>query len=718
MIATVAALAVAVLGYVFFERIRTEQILRIQDEYHLTSALAATSSELEIEHARRNIELLRELQERTGSDLAPEREIISSTRTSVFILRMEFARILAIQADYANPAFDALAQRLKQQDEDLGNVRLVMGMETQQLLDLEKTLLALQRTLNQLGRLHVVGHDTLQAQNLEKNRRGLGLLLAAAVAAFALSAYVIRRGFSAIAGLTSEQDLTAAALRESEQRTRDYATSSADNYWETNTQLEWRWTDTAQRADNPLLEPPVEATQVGVPNMADSLRSRLVSREPIRNVEIKDDSGPERQRWWRISGVPVFDDSDNFAGYRGVATDITEQKLMAEQSRQLQRIDAIGRLTGGVAHDFNNLLAVVLGNLELLNAAEDPEHNAEFIDAAISATMRGADLTKNLLSFARRATLAPKRVDQNTLARTTKNWAARVLPETIQIETSLLAGLWEVDVDPTSMESALLNLFLNARDAMPNGGKLTIETANMLIDEDYVLDRKEDLPPGRYVMLAATDTGHGIERRDLDQIFEPFFTTKSVGQGSGLGLSMVQGFVKQSGGAIRVYSELGGGTTFKLYFKASTESVARASDGKDANLPATVEGLRVLLVEDDQDVMQVLNHILTAAGFAITTATSGDQAFEFFERSSEPFEMVVTDIVMPGKLQGPGLAKAIRELAPDVPFIFISGYADEAVVHGNECKPEDIRLMKPVRRVDLLRAVAKALARTHEKQDY
>ncbi|MBU2357966.1 MAG: response regulator, partial [Alphaproteobacteria bacterium] len=248
------------------------------------------------------------------------------------------------------------------------------------------------------------------------------------------------------------------------------------------------------------------------------------------------------------------------------------------------------------------------------------------------------------------------------------------------------------------------------RDAMPDGGKLTIETANVRVGDEYVAERDEDIEPGRYVMLAISDTGHGIPKDKLEKIFEPFFTDKPVGLGSGLGLSMVQGFVKQSGGAIRVYSEVGVGTTFKLYFKAALYGSSKPEAVVVDPSYAPVGKASILIAEDEEEVMRILSRTLRGAGYVVTTATSGDEALNVFKTSGS-FDLLLTDVVMPGELLGPALAKAARQIDPDLPCIFLSGYASEATVHGNGLRPSDIRLMKPVSRTDLLSAVAKAISK-------
>lgn len=386
------------------------------------------------------------------------------------------------------------------------------------------------------------------------------------------------------------------------------------------------------------------------------------------------------------------------------ASDTTDRDLSEKKLRQSQKMEAIGQLTGGIAHDFNNLLAIVLGNLELAEETGVSDNLKPLISAAKDATMRGGELTRNMLSFARQASLTPDEIDLNSVVKDINTWAARVLPETIEVDTSLLAGLWKVVADPTSTQNAFLNLVINARDAMPEGGKITVETSNMRIGDDYIEERLEDLEPGRYVMLAVSDTGTGIPPEDLEQIFDPFFSTKETGKGSGLGLSMVMGFMKQSGGTVRVYSEKGEGTSFKLFFPASTAAPNIAARIAKDQVITPTPGARILLVEDEQGVMDVLTEVLTSAGYNITTARSGDEAYEIFTRLGT-VDLVVTDIVMPGQLQGPTLVKKLRSLQPELPAIFMSGYANEATVHGNGLRPEDVRLMKPIPRKDLIAAI-------------
>ncbi|TNJ42487.1 PAS domain-containing protein [Phaeobacter sp. B1627] len=395
------------------------------------------------------------------------------------------------------------------------------------------------------------------------------------------------------------------------------------------------------------------------------------------------------------------------------ATREVEAQLQVDKEREIsrnaQKIDSIGQLTGGVAHDFNNLLAVILGNLELLRDFDEPGLEKEVIETAITATLKGADLTRNMLAFARKAPLMPVKLDLNKVVLETKNWIGRTLPESVIVETSLLAGLWPVEADRASLESALLNLTLNARDAMEGKGNLTIETANVRIDQTYLDARQEELVPGRYVLLAVSDTGSGIPDEALGSIFEPFFTTKTIGEGSGLGLSMTFGFMRQSGGTIQVYTEIGQGTTFKLYFPAAAPQGDEEATPSVGNYGVANKSGKLLLAEDEAAVRDTLVRILELSGYQVLATATGDAACAAFE-ADPTFDLLLTDIVMPGKLQGTDLAKSLRERWPALPVIFMSGYASEATVHGNGLRPEDVRMMKPVQSADLLAAVRKVLS--------
>ncbi|WP_176695357.1 PAS domain-containing hybrid sensor histidine kinase/response regulator [Phaeobacter sp. B1627] len=398
--------------------------------------------------------------------------------------------------------------------------------------------------------------------------------------------------------------------------------------------------------------------------------------------------------------------------YEVVGQDVTDSRRLQDQLYQSQKMDAIGKLTGGIAHDFNNLLAVTLGNLELLNdEIADPEKKA-LIQNSIQSTLRGADLTRNMLSFARKAPLQPRIVDINQVVGDLEKWTSRTLPSTIAVKIKLGDRLSAIKADPSSAESGLLNLILNARDAMPEGGTLTIETSQVTVSPDRADPGDDDLEPGQYVRLSVSDTGEGISQKNLKRIFEPFFTTKPVGSGSGLGLSMLDGFMRQSGGTIRAVSEEGKGTTFHLYFPAAMEDqAADPAAAEPAADPVKKGPATILVVEDNADVLNALQMTLEKSGFRVVKALSGDDALKTYH--AEPnIDLLLTDIVMPGTLQGPSLADAIRALRPELPIIFMSGNLSEASDADAPGRSQDARLMKPVKREDLLQAVRAALAAT------
>ncbi len=400
---------------------------------------------------------------------------------------------------------------------------------------------------------------------------------------------------------------------------------------------------------------------------------------------------------------------------RASIIDLTDRKEserhrmeLQSQLNQAQKLEAVGQMTGGVAHDFNNLLNVILGNLELLLDEVEDKEQIELIDAAIRATHKGADLTQNMLSFARRAYLQPAQLDLSGIVRDMDNWIARTIPASIRVEKSLRPDLWRVEADLSTTESAVLNLMINARDAMPDGGVITLETANVVLDEQEEGGIGDDLKPGHYALLAVSDTGVGIPAENLERVFDPFFTTKGPGEGSGLGLSMVHGFMKQSGGGARVYSEVGIGTTVKLYFPVSVPQEGEDADhARATSAPPAVAG-RILIAEDQEAVIDLLVRILRSEGHEVVPSPSGDQALEIF-RSDGSFDLLVTDIVMPGRLQGPELASELRKINPALPVVFMSGYAREATIHGNGLRESDIRLMKPVSKKDLTSSVQTAL---------
>ncbi|MCG6122538.1 MAG: PAS domain S-box protein [Microvirga sp.] len=405
----------------------------------------------------------------------------------------------------------------------------------------------------------------------------------------------------------------------------------------------------------------------------------------------------------------VRDDEGRVTRVLGSITDVSERLLLEERLLQAQKMESVGQLTGGVAHDFNNLLTVILGNGEILSdELFDQPKLRSLADMITSAAMRGAEFTNRLLAFSRKQPLEPRVIDVSVLIRGMEGLLRRTLPEDIDIEIIRSGGLWKTEVDPGQLESALLNLAVNARDAMPDGGALTIETANAALDDDYAAGHV-DVAAGQYVMIIVTDTGCGIPPDALGRIFEPFFTTKQVGIGTGLGLSMVYGFVKQSGGHIRVYSELGEGTCFKLYFPRSRAK----SDKLEPDLGGAKVvggGETILVVEDDHLVRRHVVAQLTGLGYRILEAPAGLEAMEILKQVPE-IDLLFTDVVLPGGMGGRVLADAARDFRPDLKIIFTSGYTENSIVHHGRLDPDVDFLSKPYRREQLAQKIRKVLDR-------
>jgi PAS domain S-box-containing protein len=389
--------------------------------------------------------------------------------------------------------------------------------------------------------------------------------------------------------------------------------------------------------------------------------------------------------------------------------------LAQEQLRQAQKMEAIGKLTGGIAHDFNNLLQVISGNLQLLgNDVAGNERAERRVVNAMAGVSRGSKLASQLLAFGRRQPLAPKVVNLGRLIRDLDDLLRRALGEAIEIETIAAGGLWNTLIDPANVENALLNLAINARDAMSGRGRLTIEAGNASLDDHYV-QTNPDATPGQYVMLAVTDTGCGIPEDIIGQVFEPFFTTKPEGHGTGLGLSMVYGFVKQSGGHIKVYSEPGQGTTIKLYLPRSVQTEDVIIDHDSGVVTGGTE--TILVAEDDDAVRDTVVALLTDLGYRVLKARDAQGALTIIE-SGVPIDLLFTDVVMPGSLKSPEVARKARERLPHLAVLFTSGYTENSIVHGGRLDDGVDLLTKPYTREALakkLRQVLAAQAQRNEK---
>jgi signal transduction histidine kinase len=382
------------------------------------------------------------------------------------------------------------------------------------------------------------------------------------------------------------------------------------------------------------------------------------------------------------------------------------RRELAEQAlRQSQKMEAVGQLTGGVAHDFNNLLTIIIGNLGIAKRGIVEARSERALDNALIGAQRAAQLTQRLLAFSRQQPLDPKTVDANKLITNMADLLTRSLGENIALETIGGAGLWMVEADVSELESTLLNLALNARDAMPDGGKLTIETSNAYLDDEYCRHH-DGVSPGQFVLIAVSDSGVGMPPEAIERAFEPFFTTKEPGKGTGLGLSQVYGFMKQSGGHVKIYSERGEGTTIKLYLPRhyGEEEIAAVEEpaGSDRG-----RGETILIVEDDEGVRQYASEILRDLNYQVIEAKDAASALRLLE-ADKPFDLMLTDVVLPGK-NGRELADEVARRRPEVKVVFMTGYSRNAIVHQGRLDPGTELISKPLIEATVARKIRQVL---------
>ena len=388
-----------------------------------------------------------------------------------------------------------------------------------------------------------------------------------------------------------------------------------------------------------------------------------------------------------------------------LTTDVTERRQLEDQLRQAGKMEAVGQLAGGVAHDFNNILTAILGYADLL-ATDLPagDQRREDVDEIRKAAQRAAALTRQLLAFSRKQVLEPRALDVNVLVDNMDKMLRPILGENVELRTIPATQLRAVRADPNQIEQIILNLAINGRDAMPGGGKLTIETANVDLDEHYAA-RHATVVPGPHVMLAVSDTGSGMDAATQARIFEPFFTTKE--RGTGLGLATVYGVVKQSGGSIWVYSEPGQGTTFKIYLPA-LDAPAERVGRPQGPLPGLMGTETILIVEDDEQLLHVAHRALEARGYTVLTAARGDAALDTARRHPGPIHLLLSDVTIPD-MDGRALAAALVKERKDLRVLYMSGYADQAIVHHGVLDPAVAYLPKPFTTEAIARRVREVL---------
>ena len=412
-------------------------------------------------------------------------------------------------------------------------------------------------------------------------------------------------------------------------------------------------------------------------------------------------------KWYLGRAFAVRDEAGDVTRWFGTCTDIDNQKRTAEALRKAQKIDAVGQLAGGIAHDFNNLLTIINGRSQLMLGRLKPgDPMRRELELIYKTGERAAKLTRQLLAFSRQSVLAPKVFDLNSVITELQKILERLIREDIEYTSAPDPNLMPIKADPGQLEQVIINLVVNARDAMPLGGKLRIATSNVELGEDYARMHPY-VKPGAYVMLSVSDSGCGMDSETSAHIFEPFFSTKEQGKGTGLGLSTVYGIVKQSGGSIEVHSELGKGTAFKIYLPATNEKLKKSSLN---NLSGSPGKETVLLVEDEEDLRDMVQELLAGNGYTVLLAAQGVAALAVAEEHKGPIHLLLTDVVMP-KMGGPELANTLLLSRPELKVIFMSGYTNQAV-DNDTLKPDTNFLQKPFTPGSLVRKVREILDQT------
>ncbi|MCJ2018945.1 ATP-binding protein [Methylobacterium sp. E-065] len=433
---------------------------------------------------------------------------------------------------------------------------------------------------------------------------------------------------------------------------------------------------------------------LGTPGMRERVQGWVAQVAAGQDVREEFDLNlPGGTRTFDFAMRPVRSTDGTVVGMVPEAVDVTERRSAEAQLRQSQKMEAVGQLTGGIAHDFNNMLAVIVGSLNLLQRrlAKGETDVSRYVDAALDGADRAAALTHRLLAFSRLQPLDPVPVDANRMVTDMSDLLARTLGETVRMETVLSAGLWKAHADPSQLENAILNLCVNARDAMPDGGRLTVETANAHIDGAY--GRENAVEPGQYVLVAVSDTGTGMSPEVVARAFDPFFTTKGVGKGTGLGLSQVFGFVRQSNGHVKIYSEPGRGTTLKVYLPRFHGPEGAPDEAEPSGTPNGSGAETVLVVEDDERMRACSVESLRELGYVVSEAGGGAEALRLVE-GGRTFSLLFTDIVMP-ELTGRELADRMVAMLPGMRVLYTTGYTRNAVVHNGVLDAGTHLLPKP-----------------------
>ena len=521
-------------------------------------------------------------------------------------------------------------------------------------------------------------------------------------------------GFATLVHDVTEKKRMEAALRESEERFSAFMNNSSVVALMRNLDGQYVYVN---RAYEELVGKPANeilgrtAYEIWPPEIAKKLaeadKQVLAAGHALELHEKTVLPGGEAREWLSIK-FP-FRDRKNRVYVGGVSVDITERKSLEEQLRQSQKMEAVGRLAGGIAHDFNNLLTIIIGYSEILLGSSNIDRDQRSkIQELKKAGERAEQLTRQLLAFSRKQVMSPKVLDLNSLVENLRKMIDRLIGEDIEFVTIPFTPLGKVKADPGQVEQIIMNLVVNARDAMPSGGRLTIETANVEFDEEYA---RSHLPsvPGPYVMIAVSDTGTGMAPETQKHIFEPFFTTKETGKGTGLGLATVYGIVKQSGGFIWVYSESGFGTVFKIYLPRVLQPTELSSPSSQS--PGQLNGTEtILLAEDEVALRTLIYETLERLGYTVLEAGDGEEAMSVSSRYQNPIHLLISDVVMP-KMSGRKLAQRITAARPETKILFISGYTDDAIIHHGVIDSNEAFLQKPFSPTALARKVRVVLSR-------
>lgn len=512
------------------------------------------------------------------------------------------------------------------------------------------------------------------------------------------------------------QKLADANIRESEQRFQILSKATNDAIWDWNliTDELW-WSDNFETLFGIYAEESKPSFNGWENRVHPDERNRVVNNLK-RAVEENQQSWSDNYKFRRHDGsyadvidrgYVIYNSANEPIRMVGGITDISERLEIEEKLRQSQRLEAVGQLTGGVAHDFNNLLTVIVGNAEIITESLPADSNLRGLSQMVQeAANRGADLIGSLLAFARRQPLDPKNIDANQLLKNFQSLLSRSLGEAIQLEMALEPDIWLAQVDPGQLENALLNLALNAKDAMPSGGRLLIETLNVLLSEDYAA--QHDVTAGDYIVIGVSDTGIGIAPENLDKVFEPFYTTKSKDKGTGLGLAMVYGFARQSLGHINIYSERGQGTTIRLYLPRSPVEISTADNPPALPIQPKTGKEHILVVEDDDLVRSYVISQLEFIGYQVISASNGQEAMEIIQ-SDAHIDLLFTDVVMPGGISGRDLSDKAQRIRPQLKVLFTSGYTENSIVHHGRLDPGVMLLSKPYSRDELSTKIRQAL---------